>query len=102
VHDLPQNSSFTFIDENKNPNAIFSVLHRIYPMKISGNAPVYYIKDRAFYLFYNKSDATKSTVIYIPSNLNITVETSGKYHIAGNHLYYTNTNEIPQSIKIIW
>lgn len=102
AHDLPQYSSFTFIDENKNPNAIFSVLHRVYPMKIAGDAPVYYLKDKAFYLSYNKSKASNSTIIYIPPNLNISVETSGEYNIIGNYLYYTNTNEIPQSIKIIY
>jgi hypothetical protein len=102
-YDLPQYCGYSFIDQDKNPNAMHEVLFgRVYPQRIAGDDPTYGIVGNQFNLTYKKIETQQPTVIFVPENKQVTVETAGQYTISGQWILYKNTDEETQSVTVRW
>lgn len=100
TYDMDMYSGQAIVDDNKNENKVIKALMDIYPQKIAGTNPHYWIDGSTFYLTYSKADIEGPTIIYIPEHLSFSVTSNMLYHQTGNKLSFVRNDEDTPRIAI--
>lgn len=96
-----KNTSYGILDKDGNEKwDRLQTLIRPYPQKIAGMNPTYMFKDSVFTLEYSNIGINHPTVIFLPTDFDYVIESTGTYRRKGNLLYHENSHDEKQTIRV--
>lgn len=100
TYDMDRYSGQALVDDSKNEKEVVKALMDVYPQKIAGVDPQYYVEGSTFNLMYRKTDIQGPTIIFVPEHLSFLVWSNMIYSQTGNRLFFLCSDEEFQKVCI--